>query len=121
MKPFLVAVIFAIAGGVAADPPSLTGEWKLHNNVFGNETDRTCTFEQQQQELKGTCTDGQVTVAAIGTVEGKKVTMRLQTKEGNDTVTLDYTGTLVADDKVLGTVTVVEAGVDGDFIATRAK
>jgi len=105
----------------AADVVSLSGQWRVHSNVFGSESDRSCSFVQEHLELKGTCTSGRASESVTGRVEGKRVTWEVKTEEDGKPLTIEFTGTVISDEKIAGTMTLVQIGVDGEFTATKAK
>jgi hypothetical protein len=124
MRTLLLSALLASAAvtSMAADNASLNGKWTVHNNVMGNESDMTCTFTLKDNDLSGTCTsdngDGKVT----GKVNGTKITWSYVSQYNGDPLTTTYTGTLdSAADKITGTLSVEQFGVDGDFTATPTK
>ena len=110
-----------VALAAAADHASVSGKWQVHSSVAGNESDSTCTFTQKDKDLTGTCTGDQGSKDLTGTVDGKKVTWSYKSEYNGTQLTVQYVGTLNAEDKMVGTTTVPEFSVDGDFTATKAK
>jgi hypothetical protein len=96
----------------------MTGTWTIHNNIMGNENERTCTVTQKESELNATC-GGSATLS--GKIDGDKVTWRLKSEYNGSPITLDYTGHFNSDGKIVGTVTVNEYNVEGEFTAFPSK
>ena len=123
MKTVLLSFLVASATALsyAADAPSLSGTWQIHNNIAGNESDRACTFVQNGDNLTGTCPSDRGEVKLTGEVKGKKVTWSYRSEYEGSPITVKYDGTLQSDTKITGTVNVAEYGADGDFTATLSK
>ncbi len=118
----LVCSLAAVAAfATAADSPSLTGKWLLHLSIVGNENDATCQLNQNGNELTGTCGAEQGTAQVSGKIDDKKVAWSYKIDYNGQPLTLKYAGTLAAPDKITGSVTVEEFGVEGEFTATQAK
>jgi len=111
----LLASVFAFAQ--AQDNPSITGTWKLHASVAGNESDSVCAFTQKDSDLTGTCDGGMGPVKITGKIDGKKITWSFSTEMNGSTLTVKYDGTLDAG-KITGTLNVDPYSVTGDFTAT---
>jgi hypothetical protein len=111
----------AVITASAADGPSVTGNWKIHNNIAGNESDMNCSFIQKDMDLTGSCQSEQGTVKISGTIDNKKVNWTFKSEHDGSPITLTYGGTLESSDKISGTVKVEEYGVDGEFTATAGK
>ena len=125
MRSLLLSVLLASASVVsfAADSASVTGKWKVHSSIAGNESDTECALAQAGNDLSGTCktTDGK-DAKSTGKVDGVKVTWSYDSEYNGSPLTIKYAGTLdAAGAKIAGTVTVEQFGVDGDFTATAAK
>ena len=76
MKIVLLSVLLVSSALplLAADSASLTGKWKIHINVEGNESDSVCTLTQAEDAISGTCINSEKKeVQAIGKVDGAKV------------------------------------------------
>jgi hypothetical protein len=118
----LVCSLAAVAAfATAAEPPSLTGKWLLHLSIVGNENDATCQLNQNGNELTGTCGAEQGTAQLSGKIEDKKVAWSYKIDYNGQPLTLKYAGTLASPEKITGSVTVEEFGVEGEFTATQAK
>jgi hypothetical protein len=120
---FLALLAFAAVTAFAADNASVSGKWKIHSSIAGNESDSECTLTQTDNELTGTCKTGEGKDAkATGKVDGKKVNWSFDSDYNGTPLTMKYTGTLdPAASKIAGTVSVDPFGVDGDFTATSVK
>lgn len=123
MKILLFSLILASAAvmPMAADNPAITGKWQIHNSVAGNESDMACTLTQTENDLTGSCSSDNGSGDLKGKVDNKTVTWTYKSQYNGGPLTLTYKGTLTADDKITGSVTVEEYSVDGDFTATHSK
>ena len=123
MKTLLLSFLLASVPALtrAADAPSLSGTWQIHNNIAGNQSDRACTFVQNGDNLTGTCPSDRGEVKLTGEVKGKKVTWSYRSEYEGSPITVKYDGTLQSEAKITGTVNVAEYGADGDFTATLSK
>ena len=63
-----------------AAPPSLTGKWKIHIDVAGNEQNQQCSFTQTDKVLAGTCDSDQGQVKVTGSVDGNKATWKFDSE-----------------------------------------
>jgi len=121
MSRRLASLLFGAVAATAlpADAPSVGGEWRIQYNVFAKEGEQTCTFTQAGSEINGTC--GKNSDSAAGKVEGSRVTWRIKTLFDGAPTAMEFSGTLVSGEKIAGTVILVDAGVDGEFTATKKK
>lgn len=120
MKTLLVLLSTAVLAS-AADSASVHGKWQVHSSIGGQDHDSTCTFTPKDADLTGTCETDHGSVSVTGKVDGKKVTWSYKSQYEGTPLTVNYEGTLGADSKITGTVSVPEFSVDGDFTATQAK
>jgi hypothetical protein len=76
MKALFVSVALLISGtltSLAADNAPLTGKWKIHSSIAGNESDNECTLTQTGNDISGTCKTAEGKDSkAIGKVDGAK-------------------------------------------------
>jgi hypothetical protein len=114
------ALLFA-SSAFAAGAPSLTGQWSIHNNVAGNESDQECKFVQTDNKIEGTCKTPDSEVPVTGSLDGNKATWKYDMDYNGTPLTLTYTATLDDSGKIAGSVEVQPFGVSGDFTATPAK
>lgn len=117
----LLLLISAAALITAANNPSLSGKWQVHNSIAGNESDQACTFTQKDNDLSGTCSSENGNVNITGKVDGKKVTWTYKSDYNGSPLTVNYEGTVNSDNKISGSVNVPEFSADGDFTATLSK
>jgi hypothetical protein len=122
MKALLAsaALLFA-SSAFAAGAPSLSGEWSIHNNIAGNESDQVCKFVQTDNKLSGTCKGADNEIPVTGTLDGNKATWKYDMDYNGTALTLTYTATLDDSGKIAGSVEVQPFGVTGEFTATPAK
>ncbi len=122
--PLLFVLLASTAvAALAADKAPLTGTWKTHSSIAGNESDGECTLTQTDNDLTGTCktSDGK-DAKASGKVDGDKINWSFDSDYNGTPLTIKYEGKLdAAAGKIAGTVTVDPFGVGGDFSATSAK
>jgi|tagenome__1003787_1003787.scaffolds.fasta_scaffold20976526_2 hypothetical protein len=123
MKKLLLSFLLASSPAIlsAADTPSLSGTWQIHNSIAGNESDRPCTFVQNGSDLTGTCPSEGGEAKLTGKVEDKKVTWTYKSQYEGAPITVKYDGRLESATKIVGTVNVPEYGADGEFTATLSK
>lgn len=124
--PVVAFLLMATVGLPAvAREASLTGKWQIQRNAPGNEGQQECNFTQKGSDLTGSCSSGRSTVEiSAGKVDGKSATWTCKGDSPGGTATLVYKGILDSADspaKIIGKVTVVEYGVEGEFTATRVK
>jgi hypothetical protein len=120
--PFLALLLASTAAlAVAADPGAFSGKWQVSQSIAGNENTQTCTFAQNGNDLSGSCGSEQGTIQISGKVDDKKVTWSFKTEYNGSPLTVSYAGTIDAQNKITGTVTVEEFSVSGDFSAIQAK
>jgi hypothetical protein len=110
----------ALAFAQAPDSAALTGKWKLHQSIAGNENDSDCTLTQKDSDLTGSCTTDQGAVKLTGKVDGKKVSWSYNSDYNGTALTVKFSGTLDSG-KITGDVDVDPFGVTGEFTATLAK
>ena len=84
----LLVSLSAIAFG--ADP--LTGRWKIHSNIAGNESDQTCTLTQKNSDFTGACTSEQGNTTISGKIDGNKVTWSYKSEFNGSPLTVSYEG-----------------------------
>jgi hypothetical protein len=124
MKKQLLSVLLASTAftAFAADKAALTGTWKTHSSIAGNESDGECTLTQNDKDVTGTCKTAEGKDAkATGKVDGDKITWSFDSDYNGTPLTIKYEGKLdPAAGKIAGTVTVDPFGVGGDFTATSA-
>ena len=123
MKKLLAisALLFTVSA-FAAGAPSLTGKWKIHNNVMGSESDQECTLVQTDNKITGSCKSEEgKDLAVTGSLDGNKATWKYETDYNGMPLTLTYTATLDDSGKVTGSLQVDPYGVSGEFAATSVK
>jgi hypothetical protein len=117
----LVLAFFLLAAGAfgsrGADDPSLTGKWQVHASAAGRDIDYACAFTQKDNDLTGSCSPDEGTVQITGKVDGKTVTWSYKGQYG----IISFKGTLDPATKITGTLTAVDYGVEGEFVATQSK
>lgn len=118
-----MALLLLVAFGAfvhAQDSCSVSGKWTVHGSIAGNDSDMNCDFTQNNNGLTGACTADQGNLKIAGKTDGAKITWSYSSEYNGSPLTVKYVGTC-AGDKITGTVSVEQFGVDGDFTATRAK
>ena len=120
MKTLVSLLVSGVVLAFAADAPSLTGKWHVHNSISGNESDQICTFIQKDAGISGSCTSERGTVEVTGKVDGNKITWSYKSEYEGTPLTVNYQGVMDAT-KISGSVSVPEFSADGDFTATPEK
>jgi hypothetical protein len=123
MRALLVSALLTSSTlmSMAADSTSLTGKWKLHQSVAGNDSDSECTFTQKDNDLTGSCTADSGTGKITGKVDGSKVSWSYQSEYNGAPLTVKYEGKVDSAGKIAGSVSVEQFSVDGDFTAAPVK
>jgi len=123
MKKLLASSVLLFASSAfAAGAPGLTGQWSVHNNIAGNESDQACTFSVADNKISGSCKsieDKDLPVS--GTIDGNKATWQFKTDYNGSELTMVYAASLEDSGKISGRVEVQPFGVTGDFTATPSK
>ena len=118
--PAAIAVAPVATPSVGNGP--LSGKWKVHVSIAGNDSDSECTFAQQDNDLTGSCTAPSGLAKIHGKVDGKTIAWSMDTDYNGSPLTMKYTGTLdPAAAKIAGTASVEQFGIDGDFTASQEK
>ena len=99
----------------SAAAQSLTGKWKVHIVIAGNEQNQQCSFVQTDKALAGTCDSDQGQVKVTGSVDGNKATWKFDSEYNGTPITLTYTGAFDDKGKLSGSVDVAPFSVTGDF------
>jgi len=124
MRTLFLSILLASASALAvrADNVSLSGKWKIHSNVAGNESDAECTFTQKDDELGGSCVTEHGDRPLAGKVDGQKITWSYDSEYEGTPLTVKFSGTIdSAATKLGGSVSVEQFGVDGDFTGVPSK
>jgi hypothetical protein len=116
-KLFASAALLFASTAFAAGSHDLTGKWKMHTNVAGNEGDQECKFLQTDNKLTGTCKGTEHESPITGSVDGDKVSWKYDSEYNGSPLTLSFSGTLDASGKIAGGVDVDPFGVTGEFTA----
>jgi hypothetical protein len=120
MRIFVVALLLiaAILPGLASEKEPFSGKWQVRQNIADNESTQLCSFTQTGAELTGMCgNSGKFT----GKVDGQSATWSYKVEHNGSTYTLKYSGTINAENHIVGTVLVEEPAVEGAFTATPEK
>jgi catechol 2,3-dioxygenase-like lactoylglutathione lyase family enzyme len=120
MKRLLPISAFLFASSVFA-APNLTGQWTIHNNIAGNESDQECKLVVTDNKITGSCNFQSKDLAVTGAVDGNKVTWQYQADYDGSPLTFVYAATLDDSSKLAGTVEVKPFDVTGEFTATPAS
>ncbi len=124
MRTLFLSILLASASAWAAsaDNVSLSGKWKIHSNVAGNESDAQCTFTQQDTALSGNCATENGDKPLSGQVDGQKITWSYDSDYEGTPLTVKFSGTMdSAAPKLSGSVSVEQFQVDGDFTGVPSK
>jgi hypothetical protein len=124
MRTLFLSILLASVSALAvrADNVSLSGKWKIHINVQGNESDAVCGFTQKDDGLSGSCATENGEKPLAGKVDGQKITWSYDSEYEGSPLTVKFSGTLdSAATKLAGSVSVEQFGVDGDFTGVPSK
>jgi hypothetical protein len=124
MRTLFLSILLASTSALAAsaDNVSLSGKWKIHSNVEGNESDAQCTFTQKDNDLGGSCVTDNGEKPLAGKVEGQRITWSYDSEYDGTPLTVKFSGTMdSAAAKLSGSVSVEPFGVDGDFTGVPSK
>jgi hypothetical protein len=106
----------------AADGTSISGKWKVHSVIDGDESDVTCNFTQKDKDLSGSCTTDKGEKTMSGKIDGKTISFSYDSEYDGSPYTAKYSGSFDASgQKLIGAVVIDAFGVDGDFTATPDK
>jgi hypothetical protein len=124
MRTLFLSILLASASALAAraDNASLSGKWKIHINVQGNESDAVCGFTQKDNDLGGSCATENGDRPLAGKVDGQKIAWSYDSEYEGSPLTVKFSGTIdSAATKLAGSVSVEQFGVDGDFTGVPTK
>jgi hypothetical protein len=123
MKKLLIPSLLAFVAApmFAFGAAELTGSYNLHSSIGGTDTDQTCSFSQTNEKLTGSCKSDTAEIKLTGTVDGKKVTFKVNSEYNGEPLTVTYTGTLDDAGNVQGDADVQPMGVTGDFKLSPVK
>jgi hypothetical protein len=124
MRTLFLSILLASASALAvrADNVSLSGKWKIHINVQGNESDAVCGFTQKDDGLSGSCATENGEKPLAGKVDGQKITWSYDSEYEGTPLTVKFSGTIdSAATKLAGSVSVEQFGADGDFTGVPSK
>src|SRR5271163_2689852 len=117
--PLLLISVTTLAQAPAGDA-GLTGTWKLHQSIAGNDSDSECTFTQKDADLTGSCKTDKDPIKLTGKVDGKKVSWSYNSDYNGTALTVKFNGTFDSG-KITGEVEVDPFSATGDFTATQTK
>src|SRR5258708_28463600 len=100
---------------------AVTGQWAIHQNIAGNESDQPCKFVVTDNKITGSCKSQDKDLPVTGAVDGNKVTWQFQAEYNGSPITLIYTANLDDSNKIVGSIEVQPYGVTGDITATRSS
>ncbi len=124
MKALLLSLLLAstAATALADDTAKISGKWKIHINVQGNESDATCDFTQKDTDLTGSCMTEKGDKPMTGKVDGKTIKFQYDSDYEGTAYTAKYSGALDSTGaKFAGTIVIDAFSVDGDFTGTPDK
>jgi hypothetical protein len=121
MKYPVLALLCGVLTIPAAEINGLSGQWKLHSNIEGHESNLECTLTQAGQDLVGTCKSPQLDVKVTGKVEDKKLTFQYKADWEGQELTVIHTGTIETLTSLVGSVDVQPIGAAGEFTAIQSK
>lgn len=120
MRILVLSFLLALAA-VAADKGAFSGKWQVSQSIGGHDNTQSCTFTQNGNDLSGSCGAEDKTLQISGKIDDKKVTWSYKSEYNGSPLTVKYSGTIDAQNKISGTMTVEEFSVEGEFTATQAQ
>jgi len=120
-KLLMASLLLLATSALGAGTPKIAGQWKVHKSIAGNESDQDCTFAVADNKITGNCEAEDRNMQVNGTIDGSKVTWKLETEYDGSPLTMTYTATLDDSEKIAGAVDVQPYGVTGEFTATPLK
>jgi hypothetical protein len=122
IKLLACSVLLAASSAfAAAGAPTLAGQWSIHQNIAGNESDQSCAFVVAGNKITGSCKVNGNEVQLSGSLDGTRATWKYEMDYNGSTLTMIYTATLDDSGKIAGNVEVQPYGVTGDFTATPSR
>lgn len=121
MRLFALGALLVFAAFAADDAAPLTGKWEVQMSIAGNDSTQSCSFTQTGADLAGTCESSNGKVKIAGKVEGAKVAWSYKSEHNGNPLTVNYDGKIESAEKIAGTVSVPEYGVEGTFSAALTK
>jgi len=114
-------LVFVATPVFAFGAAGLTGSYNLHSSIGGTDSDSTCSLSQTENKLTGSCKSDTGELKLAGTVDGKKVIIKVNSEYNGEPLTVTYTGTLDDSGNVQGDADVEPMGVTGEFKLSPAK
>src|SRR5260370_1250676 len=96
---------------------ALAGQWTIHNNIAGSETDQICKLAVADNKITGSCKSQDKDLPVTGTVDGNKATWQYQVDYSGSPLTLIYTAIVDNSGKIAGTVEGKPYSVTSDLTA----
>lgn len=103
MKKVIISTVFAIAfvafcaGTMAAQTPSVAGEWDASMNTPGGPVPLGLVFKVDGEKLTGTAKRSKGDVPLAGTVKGSDITFSYTIDYNGNDITLTFTGKVTGD------------------------
>jgi hypothetical protein len=117
----LVIPILLISTAAVAQPGNLiTGRWRIHARIEGNDIASECTFLQSGNTVRGTCSSEEGTTDIKGTAKGDVVLISYYSDYNGTESTISYTGSVAAQ-TFSGQIAVDPDGATGKFTGTRVR
>jgi hypothetical protein len=111
-----------VPSAASAPPPhdSIAGSWKLKPQLDGIEMGdpQMCTFFVKEQRLTGSCQRENDRQDLMGEIHGRSVSWQLS---GGRSASTMFTGTIDSDSLIIGTYTVQQGTILGDFTFTARR
>ncbi|HEY8559030.1 MAG TPA: hypothetical protein VIL74_01410 [Pyrinomonadaceae bacterium] len=126
MRSKILNALFILTIGALpafAGEGAVSGIWKISGSVYNTPVEMTCTINQDDKKLSGSCKADQLGEKSItGEVSDRKVQWKLDTDYNGMQLTLVFNGTL--DDKasnITGKIDVQPMNIEGDFSAKKEE
>jgi len=119
-KRLVFSLILSSAIGVGQSRTSISGTWRVHTLIDGNDMVSECDFSQTGASVSGTCSSEQGTVDVVGQVKAPSVSLSYDSDYNGTASTITLTGT-VAGQRMTGKVSVDPDEASGKFTAVLAR
>jgi hypothetical protein len=115
----LVGLLLGASAHAQAKAPSVDGIWTFSMELMGNPLPETCTLHADGKTLKGVCKmpDGEADI--VGEVDGPNLEWKHSASVMGNSTAFSFTGKLLDDGTMTGTMVIEAFGADTPFTAKR--
>lgn len=120
IKRLVLSLILSSAIGVGQSRTSISGTWRVHTLIDGNDIVSECDFFQTGANVSGTCSSEEGTVDVVGQVKAHLVSLSYDSEYNGTASTITLTGS-VAGPRMTGKVSVDSDEASGKFTAVLTR